>query len=51
MVRGYAKRHATEPLQLIEATNHAREYGQEMIARQGMYWDILSQANNNVIGC
>ena len=51
MVRGYAKRHATEPWQLIEATNYAKEYGQEMIARQGMYWDILSQANNNGTGC
>ena len=51
MVRGYAKRHATEPWQLIEATDHAREYGQEMIARQGMYWDILPQANNNGTGC
>lgn len=51
MVRGHAKRHATEPLQLIEATDHAKEYGQEMIARQGMYWDILSQANNNGTGC
>ena len=49
MVRGHAKRHATEPLQLIEATDHA--YGQEMIVRQGMYWDILSQANNNGTGC
>ena len=46
MVRGHAKRHATVPLQLIEATDHAKEYGQEMIARQGMYLDILSQANN-----
>ena len=51
MVKGHAKRHAIEPLQLIEATDHAKEYGQEMIARQGMYWDILSQANNYGTRC
>ena len=51
MVKGHAKRHATEPSQPIEATDHAKEYGQEMMARQGMYWDILLQANNNGTGC
>ena len=51
MVRAHAKRHATEPLQLIEATDHVKKYVQEMIARQGMYWDILLQANNNGTGC
>ena len=51
MVRGHAKQRATEQLQLIEATDHAKEYVQEMTARQGMYWDILSQANNNGTEC
>ena len=30
--------------------SYDKEYGQEMIVRRGMYWDIFLQANGNRTG-